>query len=188
MRLKDLTGKVFGRLTVVGISHKDAHGTYYWNCECACGNRKAVARTSLMSGRSKSCGCLSAELARARETSHGMSKTKTYAVWAEMCRRATNPEHPNAKYYVEKGVTVCHEWLKFENFYEDMGEQPEGLWLERIDNSGPYSKENCKWETPSRQTSNRGRAGNTSGRLGVYWDSSKGAWRAEITVDKNASI
>lgn len=114
---------------------------------------------------------------------HGMSKTKIYKVWAEMLNRCTNPNHANAKYYYDKGITVCDEWKSFLTFYNDMGDKPEGMWLERIDNAKAYCKENCKWETPSRQCSNRGRSSNTSGRMCVYWASDRGKWRAEIVVD-----
>lgn len=114
---------------------------------------------------------------------HGMSKTKIYKVWAEMINRCTNPNHQNARYYHDKGIGVCAEWRSFLKFYSDMGDKPEGAWLERVDNSKPYCKDNCKWETPSRQCSNRGNSTNTSGRIGVYWDKNKSKWRAVLKVD-----
>jgi hypothetical protein len=123
-------------------------------------------------------------MARENYTKHGMSKTKIYQVWAEMVNRATNPNHANARYYFDKGVTLCDEWKSFTNFYSDMGDKPEGAWLERVDNSGAYCKDNCKWETASRQCSNRGRKTNKSGRLGVYWAPDRSKWRVEIKVDK----
>ena len=183
MKFKDLTGQVFGRLTVVGFDYKTEKGTYHWLCQCRCGNTTSVNRTSLVAGRTQSCGCFGRENSKVRATKHGMSKTKTYNVWVEMRNRATNKNHKNAKYYSDKGITVCERWDHFSNFLEDMGEQPEGLWLERIDNSLGYFKDNCKWETPSRQCSNRSREGSL--RLGVSYDSSADKFRALIVVDKN---
>lgn len=184
MRFKDLTGIVVGRLTVLGIAHRNVQGVFYWTCECECGNKTTVARNSLQQKVTRSCGCLARESAKARATTHGMTGTKTYKVWCSLIERATDPNHKNARYYFDKGITVCDEWLKFENFLADMGEQPPGLWIERIENSLPYSKDNCKWETPSRQCSNRGRCTNTSGRLGVSWDKASNKWRAAFKVDK----
>ncbi len=115
---------------------------------------------------------------------HGLRHTRTYAIWCGIITRVTNSNRKTAKYYIGKGITVCESWRKFENFYADMGIAPEGMWIERRDNNGNYCKDNCFWETPSRQCSNRGRITNKSGRLGVYLDASVNKWRAIIKVDK----
>jgi hypothetical protein len=182
MKFKDLTGSIFGRLEVVGIDRKDTNGVYYWNCKCSCGESKSVARTALQQGKTVSCGCFGREQAAKRATTHGKSKSKTYAVWRTMKARVNDPEGHSSEYYFSKGIKLCPEWEIFENFLADMGEAPDGLWLERKDNNGNYCKDNCKWETPSRQCSNRGTNRNKSGRLGIYWAKDRRTWRAEIVV------
>ena len=183
MKFISLVGNRYGRLVVTGVSHK-VNGIYHWKCDCDCGKTHAVARNALQQGNTNSCGCFAIEQRKMANTTHGMSKTKTYAVWGTLLQRVDNPEHKNAKYYYDKGITVCDEWRTFENFYADMGKQPAGLWIERVDNNGPYCKSNCKWETPSRQCSNRGNSGNKSGRIGVYFERGVNKWRACIKVNK----
>jgi|ERR1043165_2611855 hypothetical protein len=180
MRKINLEGQRFGRWLVI----EEAEKPRYYRCICDCGKEKDVFSGNLRNGCSLSCGCLSAEMTKVRETTHGMHGTKTYSVYREMLRRAQG-KSTNAVYYAERGIGVSDSWAEsFENFFEDMGECPEGLWLERIDNNKGYCKENCKWETPSRQASNRRRRDNKSGRMGVHFDTHSGKWKAEIFVDK----
>ena len=115
-----------------------------------------------------------------------MHGTKEHKVWVSMRGRAHYYTSSHSFYYEDAGIDVCQRWMEcFENFFEDMGECPEGLTLERVDNKLGYSPENCKWDTPSRQASNRRRNKlNTSGRIGVYWRGDQKKWRVSIKVDK----
>lgn len=86
---------------------------------------------------------------------HGMSETKIYYAWKTMRERCRNPNHAKYKDYGERGITVCEQWHSFINFYNDMGDRPEGTTIDRIDNDLGYYKENCKWSTPKEQALNR---------------------------------
>jgi hypothetical protein len=81
--------------------------------------------------------------------------TRTYITWCNMKQRCLNANRPDYKYYGGRGIKVCDRWLKFKNFYEDMGERPIGMSLDRIENSDGYTKENCKWSSPTEQNNNK---------------------------------
>jgi len=160
MPLNDLTGREFGRLTVIR-RHGKSSLPVMWECECECGTKKVVAYKHLAYGGTVSCGCYRTELNQKPRT-HGQAckssdnRTKLYTTWEGIKQRCHNPNYHDYKTYGGRGITVCDRWKNsFENFFEDMGVKPKGLTLERIDNDKGYSKENCKWATYKQQARNR---------------------------------
>ena len=151
-----LIGQIFGRLTVLKLSHMNTRKQAVWSCRCDCGKESVVDSWNLRRGQTKSCGCLEREGLMARNTTHGMSGTRTYRSWEQMHRRCSSLcDKKDIKYYFGRGIKVCKRWEKFENFFVDMGERPEGKTLDRKSSDGNYEPSNCKWSTPKEQANNR---------------------------------
>lgn len=109
---------------------------------------------------------------------HGKSNTSIYHRWEVMIARCYNPRFAQYKDYGGRGIQVCDRWRDFVNFYEDMGDPPEGHQLDRIDNDGDYGPENCRWVTPRQNMRNRNRVSKT-GYVGVE-QGSRNSFRARI--------
>ena len=159
MTVLNLLGLTFERWTVIERTNNDKRGRSRWICKCACGTLKEISGTTLTAGISKSCGCYARDLASIRSsTVGGLSRNRTYVAWYNMIRRCTveSGKSKGVKNYFQRGITVCDEWLSsFENFFQDMGECPEGLSLDRIDNDGNYNQLNCRWATRDQQQNNK---------------------------------
>lgn len=108
----------------------------------------------MLSHHTESCGCLNKDLVAAIHKKHGMYLSPIYGIWQSMVDRVKNKKNHNYHNYGGRGITVCDKWLTFEGFYEDMGDRPEGLTLDRIDNDLGYCKENCHWVTQKEQCNN----------------------------------
>lgn len=178
-------GQTFGKLTVEAVVGRHVFpsgaSAVVVSCVCECGKRRSVLLRSLVSGNTKSCGCLLAKNTGDRTRRHGMYRTKEYSAWAAMLARCTNPNHPNYKHYGGRGITVDESWSVFDNFIRDMGRRPKGASIERVDNNMGYSKTNCVWADRFTQARNkRPRADNTSGVRGVGYDKTTGMWKVQL--------
>lgn len=156
-KLKDLIGQKFGRWTVIARSENNKENRAMWLCRCECGNEKIVVGKDLREGKSLSCGCLKSEILKKIKTKHGKSNFKLLYVYYTMKGRCYNKNDIHYKYYGERGIIICKEWLDdFKNFYTwaiNNGYQ-EGLSIDRIDNNKGYFPENCRWVTQKEQCRN----------------------------------
>lgn len=187
---RSLAGMKFERLTVLiddGTRRNTPSGDSYRlvkvQCSCLDKTIKTIRRSHLITGHTKSCGCLNRELRAARvkaQTKHGMAKSPEWTAWINMRARCQNENNTEYRNYGGRGIKICDRWLHFENFYADMGSHPGKGWsINRKNNDGDYEPSNCEWATADRQAANKRYAENHQSRFrGVQQRRNK--WIAKI--------
>lgn len=157
MKLIDLTGQTFGRLTVTGRAKSRPGGEARWHCACGCGGSATANGSDLRRGHTTSCGCVMKQINRAAKTTHGGRGMPEYEIWCSMIKRCENPNHHAYARYGGRGIAVCPGWrADFAVFLRDVGHRPNPeLSLDRLDNDGNYEPGNVRWATAKEQAANR---------------------------------
>jgi hypothetical protein len=155
MKLIDLTGRKFERLTVLSYAGKSANKHSQWLCRCDCGKERTVLALNLKRGFTKSCGCFHSDNMRRKKTTHNDSYSPEHRAWSKAKSRCFNPKDKAFCNYGGRGITMCDRWKNsYENFIADMGRRLDGFSLDRIDVNGNYEPSNCRWADKITQANN----------------------------------
>lgn len=156
INVNDLTGKVYGQLTVIS-QNTDSGKENFWLCLCSCGKTKSFLGGKLTRKSIRSCGCSCIrKVSGTHNETRGGLHTKEYCAWARTKAKCNVPTHHAYKWYGARGIKICDRWMNsYENFLADIGRAPSPKHsLGRIDNDGDYEPSNCRWETTQQQANN----------------------------------
>lgn len=156
MRLIDLTGQKFGKLTVIKRVENNKDYGSKWLCKCDCGNEVIVFSNNIRRGNTQSCGCLFLD----SHIKHKLYGTNVYKVWDNMRNRCLNPNATGFKNWGGRGITIFKPWIEdFQLFYDYVSKLPffgeNGRTLDRINNNGNYEPDNLRWATRKEQNDNK---------------------------------
>lgn len=159
----DLSGKKFGRLTVIERDLSRKRSAVYWLCKCECGNIASVKGIYLRDGHTRSCGCLRKETEAKYFLYNNQTKKENprlYSIWKSMKRRCYDEKHNSYHNYGGRGIRICDAWISedgFESFVEwalKCGYKSD-LTIDRINVDSDYSPENCRWITKKENSNNK---------------------------------
>lgn len=159
----DLTGRVFGRWTVVARASTKTYHNHRWQCHCICGKKRNVSVSALLAGESKSCGCLALELRKnprgirvTHKRTQAGKRSPELCVWGGMKTRCYNTKARCFSAYGGRGIIICDRWHNFDNFLADVGMRPSAEHsIDRIDVNGNYEPGNVRWATKKEQEANK---------------------------------
>lgn len=192
-------GKTFGRLTVLEVVSGTKRSM--WRCRCECGNEKVVAPCNILSGHTKSCGCLAlANLDKAIETriKHGHCRggelSPEYRSWRAAWQRCYDPNSRSFPNYGGRGIKMCSHWeADFSCFFEDMGARKKGRSIDRVNNDLGYLCPicappigNCRWASSSEQLRNQRHKlfhASRGARRSKWWMEQSREYRHQRAVD-----
>lgn len=180
----DRINQRYGSLVVVERAENTRDNKAAWVCKCDCGNTIVVPASQLARGQKHSCGCLYGGKPLIYRRTH---KNKLYNQWSGMIYRCTHEAASHYERYGERGVSVCQEWIdSFEAFadWSIANGYKETLEIDRIDNNGNYSQENCRWVSHMENSRNRNtRKTSKSGVSGVIFRKDINKWRVTICAN-----
>lgn len=163
-KLINLAGMKFGRLSILERAGRAKNGNALWKCACECGHETTADGHNLRNGTTQSCGCLQKQRTSAAKLQHGEAgkngatgASAEYRAWTGIKTRCYNPNGDSYIYYGSRGIGMCDRWKSsYEAFLSDMGRRPSPKHsIERKNNDGDYTPDNCKWATIDEQAVNR---------------------------------